>query len=109
MCEAEIIQRIQELCADRSWSYYRLVKESGISYSTLNTILNKGTAPSIPTLVRICEGFGITLEEFFSDTAATEILTPEEREHLQQWRQLSAHSKELAGAYIRALHDAETK
>ncbi len=31
MEEFEIIQRIQALCEARSWSYYRLVKESGIS------------------------------------------------------------------------------
>lgn len=109
MEESEIIQRIQGLCEARSWSYYRLVKESGISYSTLNTMFNRGTAPSISTLSRICEGFGITLAEFFGGENPAALPTPEEQEHLTQWRKLSPHSKELTSVYIRALLDAETK
>ena len=30
-----VIARIQELCNARGWTYYRLAKESGITYSTL--------------------------------------------------------------------------
>lgn len=36
-----VIARIQELCNARGWTYYRLAKESGITYSTLSTMLNK--------------------------------------------------------------------
>lgn len=45
-----VIARIQELCNARGWTYYRLAKESGITYSTLSTMLNKENMPSIPTL-----------------------------------------------------------
>ena len=82
MQENDVVMRIQELCRERSWSYYRLVKESGISYSTLNSMLNKGTAPSIATLLRICEGFGISPAEFFDPSAETAGLTKDERQGL---------------------------
>ena len=65
MQEPDVIGRIKQLCQTRGWSYYRLAKESGITYSTLNTLLRKAYCPAVPTLCRICDGFGITLEQFF--------------------------------------------
>ncbi len=109
MQEKDVIMRIEELCRQRSWSYYRLVKESGISYSTLNSMLNKGTAPSLATLLRICEGFGITPAEFFDKSAQTASLTKEERELLLCYRELSERNRELGAVYLRALNDAQTK
>lgn len=109
MDEKDIIQRIESLCKARSWSFYRLVKESGISYSTLNTMLNRGTAPTISTLSRICEGFGISLAEFFGKENPAALPTSEEQAHLAQWRQLSPRSQELASVYIAALLDADKK
>ncbi len=109
MEEREIIRRIQALCDARGWSYYRLVQESGISYSTLNTMLKRETAPSISTLSRICKGFGITLAEFFGETTPAVLPTIEEQKLLRLWRQLSPHSKELSSVYISALLDKETK
>lgn len=98
MNEQDIIQRIKELCDVRGWSLYRLAKESGITYSTLCTMLHKANAPSVPTLVRLCEGFGITLSEFF-DTG-TVPLTSQERERLDQWRRLSADNQSAILKYM---------
>ena len=69
MCEQEIINRIRELCDARGWTIYRLAKSCDITYSTLCTMLHKGTAPSIPTLVKLCQGFGITLSDFLTAQA----------------------------------------
>lgn len=66
MQEFDVVGRIQELCQSRSWTYYRLAKASGIPYSTLSTMLHKANVPSIPSLIKICDGFGITLAQFFS-------------------------------------------
>ena len=71
MVEFDVVARIQELCQSRSWTYYRLAKASGIPYSTLSTMLHKTNVPSVPSLMKICEGFGITLAQFFSDQEAT--------------------------------------
>ena len=67
MAEFDVAARIQELCQSRSWTYYRLAKASGIPYSTLSTMIHKTNVPSIPSLTKICDGFGITLAQFFSD------------------------------------------
>lgn len=36
MRDKDVIQHIQDLCKERSWTYYRLAKEADIPYSTLN-------------------------------------------------------------------------
>lgn len=89
MQEHNVIDRINELCAARAWTYYRLAKESGIAYSTLSTTLHKSNAPSISTLIKICDGFGISLSEFFDEQSETAPLTSEEKMLLQNWRSLS--------------------
>ena len=109
MQEPDVIGRIKQLCQTRGWSYYRLAKESGITYSTLNTLLRKAYCPAVPTLCRICDGFGITPEQFFSDEAGPVGLTAEQREHLARWEQLSARDRERAEAYIQALLDREQR
>lgn len=103
MEEYNIMDRINALCDAYSWTYYRLAKESGIPYSTLCTMLHKSTAPSIPTLIKLCNGFGITLEQFFSNSAEAHILTDEDQTLLQQWNKLSAENKIAAQHYLRFL------
>ena len=100
MQEQQIIDRIKELCAVRSWTYYRLAKESGITYSTLNTMMNKSAAPSLATLTKICSGFGISLAEFFGGDEAMTAITKEDRQHLAKWDKLSQKEKENAEKYI---------
>ena len=79
MTEQDIIIRIRTLCEARNWTIYRLAKESGITYSTLCTLLNKSTAPSMGTLGKICDGFGISPKQFFDTDDATALLTPEQK------------------------------
>lgn len=65
-----IMKRINDLCKKEGISYYTLSDKSGVPMSTLMHLVN-GTVknPGIFTIVRICNGFGITLAEFF-DTEA---------------------------------------
>lgn len=100
MQEHDIIKRIISICEARSWTSYRLAKESGITYSTLCTMLHKANAPSIPTLIKICNGFGITLSEFFDEDEDRALLTDSQKEHLAQWNSLSDENQVIAGKYI---------
>ena len=87
----EINGRIRKLCADRSWTVYRLAKESGITYSTLSTMLNQDNTPTLPTLEKLCAGFGITLGQFFDDEAMP--ISPEQKNHLERWELLSTEER----------------
>ena len=67
-------RRIKQLMEERSWTDYRLAKESGLSHSTVTNMFNRNNAPTLPTLEAVCEAFGITLAQFFCNlrcTAAT--------------------------------------
>ena len=103
MEEHEVIIRIQELCKARSWTPYRLAKESGIPYSTLCTMLHKANAPSIPTLIKICCGFGITLSQFFDTDAEPLFRTIRQQEVLNQWELLTEENRRNTQEYIRYL------
>ena len=107
MQEFDVVGRIQELCRSRSWTYYRLAKASGIPYSTLSTMLHKPNVPSVPSLMKICDGLGITLAQFFSDQDETAKLTADQKQCLSIWNRLDSTGKELASAYMLGLADRQ--
>ena len=92
MQEFPVIARIKELCSARGWTYYRLAKESEITYSTLSTMLNKENMPSIL--------FGISLCQFLADDNGWSALSDEQKTHIVQWSQLDEKSKIAAERYI---------
>ena len=109
MLEFDVIGRIKELCASRSWTYYRLAKESDIPYSTLSTMLHKTNIPSVPSLMKLCDGLGITLAQFFSEEDESAKLTKKQKVCLARWDGLDAYSQELALVYMDGLIDRQKK
>lgn len=107
MDEFDVMGRIKELCASRSWTYYRLAKEADIPYSSLSTMLHKAYVPSIPSLIKICRGFDITLAQFFSEEDDTAKLSKKQRVCLEYWDQLDEQSQSLALAYMKGLADRQ--
>ena len=58
--------RILALLEERKMSIHRLAMESAIAPSSIKNILyGKSKNPGIVTLKMLCDGFGITLVEFF--------------------------------------------
>ena len=61
--------RILKLCEERRISLNKLANDSGISPSTLKSILyGKSKNPGIVTIKMLCDGLGITLIDFFNTT-----------------------------------------
>lgn len=103
MYEYDVLLRIRQLCDERGWSMYRLAKESDMHYSTLQHALSKVNTPTLPTIIKICGGFGITLTEFFGEGEIE--LSGEEKEILSLFNKLDKTQKQIAVAYIRGLLD----
>lgn len=62
-----VILRIEQLCKEQNKTKYELFKASGVPQSTLTSIKKKRcNSVKVSTLYAICEGFEISLEEFFS-------------------------------------------
>lgn len=59
-------ERILELCRERSISINKLSSMSGVTQSTVNNIVSgRNNSATISTIKKLCDGLGITIEEFF--------------------------------------------
>lgn len=101
----ETIERIKYHMQLRGWSEYRLAKESGLSQSTIANIFRRNTLPSIPTLEIICNAFGITLCQFFSDDNNSSPLSNEQKELLNNWGKLSIKKRNVLMKLIHEMLD----
>lgn len=81
----------------------RLAKEADIPYSTLNNMVNRTNIPTIPTLQKLCDAFGITLADFFLDEPDALQLTEGQQEIITLYNNLSLEKKKILKAYMKGL------
>lgn len=63
-----VAQRIIDLCNERNIAINALANISGVSPSTIYSMLNqKSQNPGIVSIKKICDGLEITVREFFDD------------------------------------------
>lgn len=99
----DVLERLRRLMEARGWTMYRLAKESGLTESTIANIYRRNAIPSIDTLEKICQGFGITLSQFFADDELVE-LTEDLKEVFENWRTLTPEQKEAALTMMRVFN-----
>lgn len=107
MIEDRVLDRIQQLLTFNQWSLYKLAKESDLSYSSLNNLVNRRTCPTIATLEKICNGFNISLTDFFNfieNPLRNETISEEEQKLINSYASLSQKDKDLLIAYLKGLH-----
>ena len=88
-----VIKRIDELMKLYGWSDYRLSQESGLSQSTIANMRRRGSVPSVSTIETICNGFGITLPQFFSENDEAFVMNYELAALISRWVRLSEKQK----------------
>lgn len=67
LLEDAIALRIEQLCIERNMTKYELFVKSGVPQTTLCSIKKKRSkSVQIKTLYAICEGFDISMEQFFA-------------------------------------------
>lgn len=97
MKDVDITNHIKELIKEKNWSNYRLAKESAMSKESINKMLRENHVPSMNSLIKICNGFNISLSQFFAeietpDTEITQIIAI--------WVRLNDLERQLVKAYI---------
>lgn len=62
-----IRKRLKGLLKEYGWKIWDLCKETGVPCSTITTFMNgKTSLIKLDTLLHICEGFNISLGDFFN-------------------------------------------
>lgn len=63
-----VAKRIKDLCKERGISINKLATLSGLTQSTVDSILKgKSRNPQLRTMKRICDALGIGIDEFLDD------------------------------------------
>ena len=93
----DILDKITQFRMERNWTEYQLAEKSGLTQSTISSWYRKNMLPTIPSLMKICDAFGITLSQFFLEDGDNVILINE------QQRQLLHHAAKLSPQQYEAL------
>lgn len=69
-----ISEKINKVLIERNITINKLASISCLTQSTVDSLVNgKSQNPKLLTIVRICDGLGITLSEFFDDELFNDI------------------------------------
>ena len=98
-----IIEKIDKLRIERGWSVNNLAMEAMLTQSTLNNLYMRNTEPKISTLRAICNAFGITLAEFFSDEEFTKEQANNEKELSDRFSKLTDTQKKAFMSMLRSI------
>ena len=73
----------------RGWTEYQLAEQSGLPQSTISSWYRRNMKPTIYSLEKICDTFGITLSQLFLEEDDAVTLTPSQKELLEKWVRLN--------------------
>ena len=90
----DILKKLKDLQNARGWSDYTLALESGLTQSTISSMFHRGTSPRVETLQLLCNAFGLTLAQFFTEEECTEMVTANEKALLEAYRSLSPQKQQ---------------
>ena len=99
----KILDRIVKMREARGWSEYQLSVEADMLQSTISGWYTKGKSPTVPSLQKICNAFGITLSQLFAEEGETVTLTAQQKELLDNWIHLEAKQQEALLAFLKLL------
>ncbi len=90
-----ILERILQLRGERDWTEYRLSVEADIAQTTISSWFQKNVNPSVASLEKICNAYGITLSQFFAFDNNIVDLTDKQRLLLDNWNKLPEHQQDI--------------
>lgn len=97
----DILKKISEMRIEKGWTEYELAERAGLTQSTISSWYRKNLIPSIPSLERICQAFGITLSQFFSEfDNISETITKEQMDILKRWNKMSKGQQKILADFL---------
>lgn len=101
-CE-QLALKFKQMCEVKGCTPYKLIKDTGVSSSTVNGFIRGKTKPRIDTLLILCNLLGITISNFFEEGAIVDQLTKEEEELLKIYRVLPQNKRAHLNYYVKML------
>lgn len=98
-----VAERVKELCEKRGVSKYRLAQLTGMSQTAIGSIISKASMPTLPTLEKICDAFGMTLAQFFTADGTRVNLTEMQSELIETWENLDQDEQMILMKFVRSL------
>ena len=95
----DVLEKITELRTERHWTEYQLAEASGLTQSTISSWYRKGMLPTLPSLIKLCEAFNISVSQFFLEDNKQAVLLNE-----KQVKLLDAASRLNASQYAALLN-----
>ena len=92
-----ILDTITAYRKERKWSLYDLATHAELKSSTISTWYNDNAIPTIPSLVKICDAFQITLSEFFAKAEGSEsapVVLTQQMQVIEKWSILRPDQQE---------------
>lgn len=100
----DILKRIVDLRTERNWTEYQLAERSGLTQSTISSWYRKNMLPTIPSLSKICDAFGITLSQFFlEDESKITTLSEQQLRLMYYAAKLNPEQYEVLVAFLKLL------
>ncbi len=99
----DVLEKIDSLRKERGWSINNLAMEAMLTQSTLNNLYVRKAEPKLSTLRAICNAFGITLAEFFSDDDSRNKQFTDESELIARVTSLNDRQKKGLLQFLRTL------
>lgn len=90
----ELLEKITKYRLAKGWSEYDLAENSGLPQSTISSWYHKNLYPTIPTLKKICDAFGITLSQIFDDEKSNIKINSKEIHFIETFRHLTKKQQE---------------
>ena len=90
----DILSVITAYRQERGWTEYQLAERSGLPQSTISSWYRKSMTPSLSSLEKICQAFGITLSQLFAQEQTPVTLTESQQKLLERWSRLSPEQQQ---------------
>lgn len=97
-----VLEKIDRLRTQHNWSMYELAEKADIPQSTLSNMFLRKTLPSINTLSKLCDAFGISMAEFFIDSKQDE-LNFQSLEFIKAFKNLPSESQHALINFLKTL------
>ena len=91
----KLLETITKYRQARGWTEYQLAEKSGLPQSTISSWYRKNMIPTVPSLEKICNAFGITLSQLFSKNEEAVTLTKEQKDFLKAFSRLNEEQQKV--------------